>query len=572
MRLLKAFCLFSLAAFCAFSKPVEINVLATTDLHGNIYPYDYQTGQPADRGLAKIATLIAEQRKQNPNVILIDCGDTIQGSPIESVYQQWVRTGKFPLNLKPAAPLRGDPMMLAMNHLRYDAMTVGNHEFNFGLGNLEKARAAARFPWISANAKAQPSSGRKPFAPYALKTVAGVKVAIIGITTPAVPSWEKPENFKDYRFEDAKAAAMEALADARKHKPDLVIVAAHAGLERDIKTGAIRQGDQQKENMVYQIASEIPGIDAIVFGHTHQQLDDFRLNGVLLTQPKNWGISLARMSFELESTPGGAYRVVKKSATLIPVTRDTVPDPDVLRIAKPYHDLTEAYLNSKVSRTDGQMSASQSRIEDTAIIDAIQRAQMHYAQADVSFTAAFNVRAAIPEGTVTVRKIAALYVYDNELYAIQGNGKMVREALENSARFYNTCRDPQCTKGPLINRSIIGYNFDIAHGVTYTIDLTKQVGQRVGNLKYRGEPLTDNQPLRIAINNYRYGGSGGFTMFRGAKLLWRSFEDIRDLIIRYYSENPLPSQPDNNWRVIPESAHRVLEAETAQFGGSAGTQ
>jgi 2',3'-cyclic-nucleotide 2'-phosphodiesterase/3'-nucleotidase len=361
------------AALSAFGKQVEITILATTDLHGNIYPYDYLTGRPAERGLAKIATLIAQERKKDPNAILIDCGDTIQGAPIESVYQQWVRTGKFPLNLKPAIPLKADPMMLVMNHLRFDAMTVGNHEFNFGLTNLEKARADARFPWISANAKAQPSSGRKPFAPYMLKTANGVKVAVIGITTPAVPSWEKPENFKDYRFVDAKTVVIEALADVRKHKPDVVIVAAHAGLERDLKTGKIREGDQQRENMVHQIASEIPGVDAIVFGHTHQQLEDFRVGDVLLTQPKNWGFSLARIGMKLESKPEGGFRVVSKSSTLVPVTKETPADPTVLRIAKPYHELTETFLNSKVSEIGVDLSASESRIQDTAIIDAVQK-------------------------------------------------------------------------------------------------------------------------------------------------------------------------------------------------------
>jgi 2',3'-cyclic-nucleotide 2'-phosphodiesterase / 3'-nucleotidase len=554
--------LLALAALCGFSRQVDITLLVTTDLHGNIYPYDYLTGRQADRGLAKIATLINEERRKAPDSILIDCGDTIQGAPLESVYQQWVRTGKFPFNLKPSSPLKADPMMLAMNHLRYDAMTVGNHEFNFGLKNLEKARSDARFPWISANAKADSTSGRKPFAPYALKTVAGVKVAIIGLTTPAVPSWEKPENFKDYRFADAKQSVTEAIADARKHKPDLIVVAAHAGLERDLKTGVPREGDQHRENMVHQIAAEVPGIDAIVFGHTHQQLAEYRIGDVLLMQPKNWGISLGRVVFKLESKPEGGYRVLSKSSGLIPVERTTPADPEILRIAKPYHELTEAYLDSKVARADNDMSAAESRIRDTAIIDAVQTVQLHYAKADVSFSASFNPRAAIAKGPVTVRQIAALYIYDNELYAIEGNGKMVRDALENAARYYNTCPDPQCSKGPLINRAVIPYNYDMAQGVTYDIDLTQPAGSRVKNLRYKGDPLKEDQPVRIALNNYRAGGSGGYRMFRGAKQLWRSYEDLRELIIRYYAGHPLPSRPDDNWKVVPESASRTLRAET----------
>src|SRR5262249_35103389 len=153
--------------------------------HGNIYPYDYFTAQPADRGLAKIATLIRQERDSNPNSLLVDCGDTIQGTPLEGLYQQYIRTGKLPAGLKFAGkPLSVDPMMQAMNLLQYDAMVVGNHEYNFGLKNLQQARLVAKFPWLSANTIATPDT-MEPFAPYVVKTVAGVKIAIIGITTPA---------------------------------------------------------------------------------------------------------------------------------------------------------------------------------------------------------------------------------------------------------------------------------------------------------------------------------------------------------------------------------------------------
>lgn len=546
-----------------FARDVRVTILATTDLHGNIYPWDYLTGKPADRGFAKIATLIAAERKANPNNLLIDVGDTIQGAVLESVWQGYVRTGKLPLNVKFDGPAPNrDPMMLVMNHVGYDAMTLGNHEFNFGLENMEKARAAAKFPWLSANTKA--AGSRKPFAPYIVKEAGGVKVAIIGITTPAVPSWEKPENFRDYTFTDAKAAVSDAIADLRaKHKPDVIVVASHAGLERDLKTGAIRPGDNAKENMVYSVATEVPGVDAIIFGHTHQSMENQRIGTVLLTQPRNWGISLGKVDFELELKPEGGWRIKSKSSKLIPVTADVPADPQVLKLAAPYHEVTERYLNTPVAQAANAMDASESRIEDSAIIDAIHAVQLHYANADVSFTSSFNPRAAIPKGPITVRQIAALYVYDNELYAIEGNGKMVREALENAARFYNSCPTPACASGPLINRSVIGYNYDIAHGVSYQIDLTKPAGQRIVNVTYNGQPLRDDQKLRIAVNNYRAGGSGGYTMFRGAPVVWRSYEDIRELIIRYYSSHPFPSAPDDNWRVVPESAHQTLEREVA---------
>lgn len=543
------------------AEQVTLTVLVTTDLHGNIYPYDYFTAKPAERGLAKIATLVREQRAKNPHTLLIDCGDTIQGAPLEGVYQNWVRTGEPPAGMAGSGKLpRGDPMMLAMNRLGYDAMVVGNHEYNFGLKNLEAARKEAKFPWISANTQVPPA-GLKPFAPYIVKTVGGVKVAVIGITTPAVPSWEKPENYKGLRFVNGVEAVENAMAELRlKHKPDVVLIAAHAGLDRDLKSGEIRQGETGFENMVHQMATKVKGVDAILFGHTHQQLPQHVLNGVLLHQPKNWGISLGRVEIQLERD-GAGWHVVSKSGAVIPVNAKVAADEEILALAKPYHELTEQYLNTPVAESARALDGSLSRVADSALVDAIHQVQLHYSKADVSLTAMFNPRVRFPKGPVTVREVAALYIYDNELYVIEGNGKMLREALENAARYYLTCADTECSSGPLINQKVIGFNYDMAQGVEYEVDLTRPEGSRIRNLRYRGKPLDDAQPLKIALNNYRAGGSAGYSMFRNARVLWKSGDEIRDLIVEYYTRHKkLPAKADENWRVVPESARRLLES------------
>ncbi len=420
--------------FAARGDEVKITLLATTDLHGNMLPYDYFTAQPAERGLAKIATLIRAARADNPNSLLIDCGDTIQGTPLEAVYQHGIAL--LPQSRDPA---NRDPMMLAMNALGYDLMVVGNHEFNFGLKNLAKARSEARFPWISAGIRVAPGSSLQAFAPYFVKTISGVKIAVVGVTTPLIPSWEAEEHYRGYEFEDGVQAVRRAVAEVREREhPDLVIVAAHAGLDRNLDKESTASGDS-RENMVYQIATEVQGIDAIVFGHTHSQLASLHLGDVLLMQPKNWGISLGRMDFVLEKDQTGAWKIVSKSSRLIPVTANTALDPEIAKIAQPYHERAEAFLDHPVAEAPVALDARLARVEDTAIIDAVQQVQLFYTKADVSFASSFNARAAIPKGQVTVRQIAALYIYENQLYAIKGSGKLVREALENAARYYKSC-------------------------------------------------------------------------------------------------------------------------------------
>src|SRR6202453_3801290 len=537
---LAASILASLGPGMARAADLKITLLATTDLHGNLFPYDYYTAEPAARGLAKIATLIQAARAENPNNLLIDCGDTIQGTPMEAVYQE-----------KGGPGLDRDPMMLAMNAIGYDAVVVGNILFNFGLKNLVKARADAHFPWISSNIGVTPGVTVQAFAPYFLKTVAGVKIAVIGVTTPMIPAWEAEEHYRGYRFESGVDAVRRTIAELRERAhPDIVIVAAHSGLEGDAR-----------ENMVREIATEVPGIDAIVFGHSHQQLASLQIGDVLLMQPKNWGISLGEMDFVLTPKETSGWKIVSETSRLIPVTRDTPADPKLLEIGRPYHQLAERYLSTAVAEAPVSLDSKLARVEDSALIDAVQQVQLFYTKADVSFASSFNSRVNVPKGPVTIRQIAALYVYENQLYVVEGNGKMVRDALENSARYYNTCAG-DCSHGPLINPHVIGYNYDMAEGVDYEIDLTQPAGQRIRNLRWHGKPLDDNQPLRIAVNNYRAGGSAGYSMFHGAKIIWRSPDEIRDLVIQYYSEHKtLPAQPDNNWRVVPDAARRTLERE-----------
>lgn len=532
----------------AAQETVTVTVLATTDVHGYLLPYDYFAARPAPRGLAAAATLIEAVRRETPHTLLVDCGDTIQGSPLAGVHQAAVRAGQT------SAP---DPMMLAMNALRYDAMTVGNHEFNYGLANLTAARTHARFPWVSANTVA--GEALPAFAPYVVKTVAGVKVAIVGLSPWTIPEWEKPEHIRGISWLAPEQGMRRALRQLEAERPDVVIATVHGGLDRDPESGAIHPGQAPGENPVWQLAEQFPQLAAIVYGHTHGREPGRRVGNVLLVQPRAWAREVARLDLELARDATGRWQLVSSRSALLPVTPETPAAPEIVALARPYHEAAERYLDQPVSEAPAELSGERGRFEDTAIVDAIHAVQLHYAQADVSFSALFDPSVRIARGPVSQRQLAALYVYDNELYAIEGTGRMVREALENSARYFRTCPEPSCATGPLVDPAVFGFNFDMAQGVEYEIDLTQPAGQRVRHLRFRGAPLRDDQPLRLAVNNYRAAGSAGFGMFRDAKILWRSGREIRDLMADYYRDGrPLPARPDGNWRLVPARAAETL--------------
>ena len=211
------------------------------------------------------------------------------------------------------------------------------------------------------------------------------------------------------------------------------------------------------------------------------------------------------------------------------------------------------------------LSGARGRFEDTALVDAIHEVQLHYAKADVSFASLFQPRVEFPRGPVTRRELAALYLYDNELYAIEGSGRIVREALENAARCFQTCAEPSCAQGPLVDRSVAGFNCDTAQGVAYEVDLRRPLGSRVVNLRYRGAPLRDDERLRIAVNNYRAAGSAGYSMFRDARVVYRSGKEIRELMAEYFAGTKLPEKPDGNWRLLPEGAVETLAREVHEW-------
>lgn len=538
--------LFALLLALAFLSPipqsgaanrVQITILGTTDLHGNIYPVDYYLNKPDNRGLAKVATLIKRARKENPNTLLVDSGDTIQGTPLEYYH-----------NKKNNTPT--DPMMMSMNALRYDAMAVGNHEYNFGLKVLEKARSEAKFPWLSSNTY-EKGTDRTHYEPYLVREVSGVRVGILGLTTPGVPVWENTQNYAGLDFREPVSEARKWVAVLReKERVDVVVISMHMGLEEDLRTGEINPAQVPDENRAVAIAKQVPGVDVIFMGHTHRDVPALLVNGVLLTQANHWGRHLARADLYMQKEID-RWQVYAKSARTIPVDDKVEADPEILKLTEPYHRETEAWLSRVIGESAVELTAREARFRDTAILDLIQRVQLEAGNADVSMVASFNPDARINEGPVTVRDIAGLYVYENTLVVLEVTGQQLKDALEHSAKYFRAYESGK-SAAELVDEKIPAYNFDIAEGVTYVLDITKPLGQRIQDLRFRGKALDPNQKLKLATNNYRVNGGGGYVMYKNTPVVYRSSEEIRELIIDWVERHKtIPTEPTNNWKIVP---------------------
>jgi 2',3'-cyclic-nucleotide 2'-phosphodiesterase/3'-nucleotidase len=551
--MMKIIRLFSITVFLALLAPLFVGgrhqaapprahvvILSTTDMHGRVFPIDYYTNKYDNVGIAKVATLVKEARKRDADLMLVDSGDTIQGTPLEYFHNK--RNNTPP-----------DPMMLAMNALHYDAMTVGNHEYNFGWQVLDKARSEAQFPWLSANTYDTEVKGDGPnrYQPYIIKEVQGVRIGVLGLTTPGIPNWENRSNYKGVEFRETVSEAKKWVPILReKERADVVVIAMHMGIEEDLRTGQSSPSNVPNENAAIAIARQVPGVDVILMGHTHSEVGALFVNGVLLTQANRWASHVARVDLYLEKNESGRWQVIMKSSRTIPVTEKTEIDPEIAKLGEPYDKETQAWLGRAIGESAEDLTAQQCRFHDSAIIDLIQQVQLEAGNADVSMAACFNERAHIPKGQVTVRDIAGLYEYENTLVTVELTGQQLKDALEHSARYF---KEYQPGKGlnELVDSRIPGFNFDVAQGVSYDIDLSKPTGQRIQNLKFKGKPLSPTERLRVVTNNYRVNGGGGFTMYKDAPVIYRSSAEVRELIIDWVEKHKtVPTQADNNWRIV----------------------
>jgi 2',3'-cyclic-nucleotide 2'-phosphodiesterase (5'-nucleotidase family) len=527
-------------------------VMGTTDVHGWLLPHDYFTGEPTDHGLSLLAPIVDSIRAAHPGrTALVDSGDLLQGNPLAYVFSE-LREGER------------HPIIATMDLMRYDAAAIGNHEFNFGIEHLDRSIANATTAFVSANIFRH-GTGEHAYTPYVIldREIAGrsIRVGITGATPPGVHVWDRVHVEGRLEFRDIVESVRPVVARMRAEGADVVLVAAHSGLEGtsyDTLTTGLAA-----ENVMARVAHEIPGIDAIFLGHTHRELADTTIGGVLVLQARNWARSLAVA--HLEVTPDGdGWRVVSRRGEVIR------PDPAtssqaVERLVDPAHRRALEYVTRPIGTSIERLTAEAARVRTTAIIDYINHVQRQVAGTDLSAASAFNLSAEIPEGPVTVADIARLYVYDNNtLMAVRISGAQLREYLEKSAEYYLPCADPGCER--VTNPGVPGYNFDIVTGVSYTLDISRPVGQRVVRLEREGRPVRADESFTLALNNYRQGGGGGFAMLSEAPVIHDRGESIRDLLVADLAARGtlrVDELDRSDWRVVPESlAARAVAEQT----------
>jgi len=512
-------------------------VAATTDVHGHLVGWDYYANHSdTARGLARAATIVDSLRAAAPGmVVLVDAGDMLQGTPLTYVA---ARRQNFALH----------PVFAAMNEMHYDVAAVGNHEFNYGLPFLYASEKGAHFPLLAANA--YPASGAAPFPGRSMVVRGGARIALIGATTPGSNAWDKDNLSGRLRIGAIVPAVRAQVDSARREHADVIIVVLHTGLGEPSSYDTIATR-LPSENVAAEVARAVPGIDLIVYGHSHKQMADTVIAGTLLMQPKNWAQSVAVAALHLEQT-GDGWRVASKSSSLIQSAGHAESNA-VQAAVRAAHEAALSYVAMTIGTSDVRWSADSGRVVDTPLADLILEVERRTARSDLASTAVFDVGAKIDSGPVTVGEIARLYPYENTLSAVRITGAQLRAYLEYSARYYGTYG----TAEPPVHQDVPGYNFDIVAGADYTIDLSRPVGHRITKLTVKGTPVAADATFTLALNNYRRSGGGGYAMLKDAPEVFNSATEIRDLLIAEVERRKHIAPSDyfqRNWSIVPAAA------------------
>ena len=566
-------------------QSVAVRILSTTDLHTNLVNYDYyQDKETQNLGLAKTAVLIAKAKAENPNVVLVDNGDTIQGTPL----------GTYKAIVNPIKDGEQHPMYKALDSLGFDAGTLGNHEFNYGLDFLNKVITSAGLPLVNANVLDAKTNQplfktheiiEKTFVDADGKEVS-LKIGITGIVPPQILNWDKALLEGKVLVNDAVESLNTLVPQMRAEGADVVLVLSHSGIGDNVY-------EKGEENVGYQIAG-IPGVDAVVTGHSHAEFPsgdgsgfyekypgvdgvNGTINGTPVTMAGKYGDHLGMIDLNLSFTDG-KWTVNKGTGSIRKIdTKSTETDSTIWAIAKEAHEGTVNYVRQEVGQTTAPINSFFALVKDDPSVQIVNNAQIWYAKSQLAGTPEANLpilsAAApfkagtrgdataytdIPAGPIAIKNVADLYLYDNVTAILKVTGADIREWLEMSAGQFNQV-DPKSTEPQqLINTDYRTYNFDVIDGLTYQYDITQPNkydrsgalvnpdASRVRNLQYQGKPIVDSQEFIVVTNNYR--ASGSFPGVKNATVNRLLNLENRQAIINYIlAEKTINPSADSNW-------------------------
>ncbi len=520
----------------ALPDTVTVLVAGTTDVHGWLRGWDYfANAADTSRGLARAATVIDSLRRVHDGpFVLVDAGDDLQGTTINNVA---LRDSLLP-----------NPVMAAMNAMRYDAAVIGNHEFNFGLGYLNRVIAQARFPMLAANVYR--TDGTHAYASWVMLQKGGVRIAVVGATTPGAMIWDRDKLVGRIEVRDILPSTRAAVAEARARGADIVVAVLHSGLSGGDSYDGAATG-VASENVAARVARDVPGIDVIVFGHSHRELADSTINGVLMTQPRNAAASVSTSRLTLVRA-GGGWRLIAKRGGVIR-TAGRAEAPAVVTATQDAHERAVAFATAPVGSTPVAWRSDSARVRDMAITDLVLEVQRRASGADLASNAAYSLNAEFGPGAITMSDLAELYPYENNvLRAIRITGRQLREYLEFSARYFRE----GAPQDSLVDPTIPGFNFDVVSGVDYVIDISRPIGSRITTLERNGRAVQDTDTFTMALNDYRQSGGGGYAMLRGAPLVYDRQQVIRELLIEEVRRRGTIVPADYhrvNWRIVPDS-------------------
>lgn len=516
------------AALAAGTGETHITIIGTSDTHGNIWGYSYEDmKESTGDGLARVSTYVNQVRAENPNTILVDAGDTIQGTIMtDDLYSK---------------DTANHPVPAALNYMKYDAWTLGNHEFNFGVDKLQSIIDQADMPVLAANIKNADGSYFTG-AGYTIVERGGVNVAIIGVDTPNIPRWDGTKQGVDkLTFEpmaDAVAECIKEIGD----KADVIMVSAHAGLEAEYSTDG---SDAAKT-----ILEKCPEVDVLQMGHTHTTY--INNDTIPVGEAKNNAGEVVRYDLTLN-----ADKEITSATVETVSMKDVEPDQNLRNVPaiKEAQEKTVSFIQDNVlghAAADFQpvneiKGLPEGRLQDTAVIDLIGTVQLENSGADVTAVALFKDTSDLKKGDLNYGNMFDIYKFPNVLYTVKVTGAEMKAYMEWAAECWNQWQPGDINIS--FNPDKAGYLHDHFIGLNYEVNLSKPAGQRIENVTFKGQPLTDDQVLTLCVNDYRYTGLKNEGIISGEKE-WESSASVRDMLVAYLAEHdPLEPVVDNNWKI-----------------------